>query len=207
MINYTVKEIRGGVGRDFIREHHYTRTCHNGPMCWGLFDGDSLIGVIAFATPSSEAVRSSLFGPKHKDRVTELHRLFVMDGTPKNTESWFISRGLKGLLVKRPHIRGVISFADSTEGHTGVVYPASNALFCGTTGRSRFYRDGEGRLRHPRQSGENISLEVAALRGWTPEMRESKNRYVFLVGNKRWGKANLKLTTFNYPKEERFDHR
>lgn len=200
MIDYSIREIRGGVGRDYLRENHYTRSCHNGPMCWGLFDGEKMIGVIAFATPSSEAVRASLFGLEHKHRVTELHRLFIEDSTPRNTESWFISRALKFLVLKRPDIRGVISFADSTEGHSGVIYQATNALFCGTTGRARFYRDQEGRLRHPRQNGVNISLEEAESRGWTPEMREAKNRYVFLVGNKKWAKRNLRLETFNYPK-------
>lgn len=199
-IHYEVREIPGGRGRDYLRENHYTRSCHNGPMCWGLFDGDRLIGVIAFATPSSEAVRASVFGPGYKDRVTELHRLFVEDGTPKNTESWFIARGIKGLLTKRPNIRGIISFADSTEGHRGVIYQASNALFCGTTGRARFYRDADGRLRHPRQNGVNISREAANERGWVPEMRDSKNRYLFLAGDKKWAARNLKLTTFDYPK-------
>lgn len=200
MIDYSVRQIRGGEGRDYLRDRHYTRSCHNGPMCWGLFDGDYMLGVIAFATPSSEAVRASVFGPDHKNRVTELHRLFVEDGTPKNTESYFISRGLTGLLGVRPSLRGVISFADSTEGHIGIIYQATNALFCGTTGKSRFYRDGEGRLRHPRQNGVNISLDEAERRGWTPEMRNAKNRYLFLVGDKKWGKRNLKLETYDYPK-------
>lgn len=202
MLDYTVREVKGGVGRDFIRQNHYTRSCHNGPMCWGLFDGETMIGVIAFATPSSEAVRASVFGPENKHRVTELHRLFIQDVTPKNTESWFISRGLKELVRKRPDIRGVISFADSTEGHSGVIYQATNALFCGTTGRARFYRDSEGRLRHPRQNGVNISLESAETRGWTPEMREAKNRYLFLVGDKKWAKRNLLLTPRPYPPKE-----
>lgn len=202
VIKYEVREIAGGEGRDYIRRHHYTRTCHNGPMCWGLFSGEDMIGVIAFATPSSENVRSSVFGPEYKDKVTELHRLFVVDGTPKNTESWFISRGIKGLLRKRPQIRGVLSFADSTEGHTGVIYQATNALFCGTTGRSRFWRDPDGRLRHPRQNGHNVTPEEADAMGWTPEMRGAKYRYLFLVGNKRWAKAHLKLKPRPYPNKE-----
>lgn len=207
MIDYTVRQIKGGEGRDYLRENHYTRSCHNGPMCWGLFDSSRrMIGVIAFATPSSEAVRASVFGPEHRDKVTELHRLFVEDGTPTNTESYFIRRGLQGLHSVRPKIRGVLSFADSTEGHTGVIYRASNALFCGTTGRARFYRDSEGRLRHPRQNGVNISLDEAESRGWSPEMRESKNRYLFLIGSKsdkRWARRNLKLEIKRYGEENK----
>lgn len=183
MINYEVAEIKGGVGRDFIRAHHYSRSCHNGPMCWGLFDRGILIGVCAFATPNSEAVRASVFGPEFKDRVTELHRLFVVDGTPTNTESWFIARALRGLKEKRPQIWAVLSFADGTEGHVGTIYQATNAFYLGTTGRKRFWRDTEGRLRHPRQCGHNVTPAEAAAKGWTPEMREEKHRYLFVIGD------------------------
>ncbi|MDL5351115.1 hypothetical protein [Microbacterium sp. zg-YB36] len=183
MNGYTVRQIPGGMGRDFIKEHHYTKGCHNGPMCWGLFDSERLIGVCAFATPSSENVRSSVFGVEHKSRVTELHRLVILDETPTNTESWFIVRALRGLQEYRPGIWAVLSFADGTEGHVGTIYQATNALYCGTTGRSRFWRDQTGRLRHPRQNGHNITPEEAAERGWVGEMRDAKHRYLFLLGD------------------------
>jgi hypothetical protein len=201
---YYVKQIKGGVGREFIREHHYSHSCHNGPMCWGLFQhSDSrMIGVIAFATPNSENVRRAPFGVGFEDRVTELHRLVILDGTPTNTESWFIARGLRGLCEYRPKIRAVLSFADSTEGHIGTIYQATNALFTGTTSRARFWRDKEGRLRHPRQSGHNVTPAEAKEKGWTAEMRDAKLRYVFIVGSpaerRKWRKKLL-LTELPYP--------
>lgn len=160
-------------------------------------------GVVAFATPCSEAVRASVFGTEHKDKVTELHRLFTFDNLPTNTETWFIAMGLRGLAEVNPEIRGVVSYADTTEGHLGTVYQASNALYTGTSGKATFYRDQEGRLRHPRQSGVNISRAEASLRGWVPERREAKHRYVFLIGSKsdkKWGAANLLLPVLPYPK-------
>ena len=202
MNGYTAKPVKSAVGKEFIKEHHYTHGCHNGPMTFGLYDMDRLIGVCAFATPSSEAVRASVFGPEHKDAVTELHRLVILDETPTNTESWFISRSLRWVSEYRPKLRAVISFADETEGHRGTIYQATNALYCGTTGRARFWRDQEGRLRHPRQNGVNVSPEDAAERGWIAERRDAKHRYLFLVGNhaqRAWGRKNLLLTPRPYP--------
>ena len=202
MNGYTAKPVKSSVGKEFIRQHHYTRGCHNGPMTFGLFDGERLIGVCAFATPSSEAVRASIFGPQHKDAVTELHRLVILDETPTNTESWFIARALKWVSEYRPALRAVVSFADETEGHRGVIYQATNALYCGTTGRARFWRDADGRLRHPRQNGVNITPEMAKDLGWVSERRDAKHRYVFLVGNhaqRRWARTNLLLTPTPYP--------
>lgn len=204
MIPYTVRRIAGNTGKAFIVEHHYSRGCHNGPMCWGLFDGDDLIGVCAFATPCSENVRASVFGREHKHRVTELHRLAVIDGTPRNTESWFIARSLRGLKQERPHIWSVLSFADSTQGHYGTIYQASNFLYCGSTGVATFYRDQNGRLRHPRQNGINISLDDARLRGWTPEKRDGKFRYLALLPDNRSHdrrlRAMVRLVSLPYPK-------
>lgn len=185
------------MAKEYIIKNHYSHGCHNAPSpCYGLFDGENLIGVLMFATPCSENVRSSIFGEQHKARVTELHRLHILDVTPKNTESWFISRCLRLLLQDKPQIRAVVSFSDLTQGHTGVIYKATNATLCGQTGRATFFVDETGRLRHPRQNGVNISKEEADRRGWTPVKREAKNRYIFLLGSKSEKKKFARLCRY-----------
>lgn len=204
---YSVRKIESKIGKDFVKKHHYSHGIHNGPMCWGLFaKDDTLIGVCAFATPCSENVRASIFGVDNKDRVTELHRLVILDGTPKNTESWFISRALQGLKEYKPDLWGVVSFADATEGHVGTIYQACNAIFYGTSGKATFYLDKSGRLRHPRQNGVNISAAEARARGWSPVKREGKYRYLFLLpdnkSHKRYINHQLTVEAMPYPKKE-----
>lgn len=182
MINYTVKVIPCKLAKEYIIKNHYTHGCHNAPSpCIGLFDKENLIGVCAFACPCSENVRASIFGIEHKDWVTELHRLHILDVTPKNTESWFISRALKLLKEVKPNIKAVISFSDTTVGHQGTIYKATNAYRLGQTGTAIFYRDENGRLRHPHQNGVNITKEKANKLGWFPEKRGQKNRYLYLL--------------------------
>ena len=198
MINYDVKKIPCKLAKEYIIKHHYSHGCHNGPSpCYGLFDKDKLIGVLMFATPCSENVRASVFGEEYKSCVTELHRLHILDVTPKNTESWFISRCLKLLQVDKPQIKAVISFSDATEGHTGIIYQATNAYRCGHTGSATFYVDESGRLRHPRQSGVNITKQMAEEKGWKPIKRFSKNRYIYILGNKRERKQFIKLCKYD----------
>lgn len=203
--DYRVERIPGGVGKAFIRRYHYSRSCHNGPMTWGLYRGNKLVGVCAFATPCSEKVRASIFGSDGKDRVTELHRLVVTErNRPNNLTSWFTSRAMKGLVDERPNYDIVISFADETEGHLGIIYQALNAIYCGMTGRAKFFRDGEGRLRHPRQNGVNISADEAKGRGWTAEMREAKHRYLLVLphppAKRRAIKRQILLDEMEYPR-------
>lgn len=183
-MDYEVRRVKARDAKEYIRANHYSKGCHNGPSpCYGLYEtgGQELIGVLMFATPCSENVRASVFGGEHKDAVVELHRLHIQDVTPKNTESWFIARCLRQLVIDRPQTRGVLSFSDLTEGHTGVIYRASNAYEIGATGKAKFYRDASGRLRHPRQNGVNVTEDMAAAFGWVPEYRQAKNRYLWIV--------------------------
>lgn len=169
-----------------VAKHHYAGGIHNGPLAWGCFRGDELRGVVAFAAPCSEATRAAVFGEEHKDSVIELHRLVVAPDHPKNFTSWFVSRVVRLLVEHRPQTRAVLSFADMSEGHTGAIYRACNFLYTGTTGAPRrFWRDPEGRLRHPRQSSRNITAREAAAMGWVAEMREPKRRFILIVGRDR----------------------
>jgi len=197
--DFHVEKMNSTEGREFILEHHYSGSCHGGPMCWGLYDtsdDDRLVGVCAFATPISENVRKSIWASEYEDEMknhtTELHRLVTLDECPKNTETWFISRALDGLKEYKPKYKAVISFADTTEGHDGTIYQASSAIYYGMTGENTFYRDTDGNLRAPRSNGKNISIDEAKSRGWTPEKRKSKHRYLFLTPDNYESKDDIR---------------
>lgn len=186
MENYKVEKIPCKQAKEYIIKHHYSHGCHNAPSpCYGLFDGGVLIGVLMFATPCSENVRASVFGAEHKDWVIELHRLHVLDVTPKNTESWFIARCLELIKKDKPRVKAVISFADTTQGHSGTIYKATNFYYIGKSSPATFYIDCDGRLRHPRQNGVNITKDEAKRKGWQPVKRLAKNRYLIFVANSK----------------------
>ncbi len=163
------------------------------------------MGVCMFATPCSENVRSAPFGPAEKHRVTELHRLVLLDECPRNSESHFISRALKILLEKKPGIRCVLSFADPSAGHAGTIYQATNFIYTGQSSPATFYLDADGRLRHPRQNGHNVTKAEAVAWGWTPTKRAGKHRYAMIVGpthaeRRKWRGA-LRYEPLPYPKQ------
>lgn len=203
---FVVDRIEAKIGKEFIKKHHYSHGVHNGPMCYGLFDNRELVGVLAFATPCSENVCASVFGVEHKRKVTELHRLVLLDHVQKNMESWFISRVLRQLKKDRPNYKAVLTFADATQGHIGVIYQATNAIYTGMSGKATFYLDQDGRLRHPRQNGQNITPEMALHRGWKPTKRDGKHRYVYLLPQDKKEAKTLQnmllLKKQQYPKND-----
>ena len=89
-------------------------------------------------------------------------------------------KALKQLEKDKPHIWAVLSFADSTENHKGIIYRASNFVYCGMGGKATFYLDKNNRLRHPRQAGVNITKEKAIQLGWKPVKRDGKYRYLYI---------------------------
>ena len=201
---FKVEKIPSKLGKEFVKIHHYSHGIHNGAMCYGLLQNEELVGVCAFATPCSEQVCSSVFGVNDKRSVTELHRLVLLDEVPKNSESWFIVRALKALKKDRPYYNAVLSFADATEGHLGIIYQATNAIYTGMSGKATFYLDKNNRLRHPRQNGKNITKELANTLNWKPIKREGKHRYLYLIANDRKHKKQLLnkllLKQLEYPK-------
>ena len=184
------------VARSFIIEHHYSGSCMNGPMAWGCYHDDTLVGVIAFATPISENVRKSIWADPFKEEMkhhtTELHRLVTLDETPHNTESWFISRGLKRLKQHKPKYKAVISFADPMQGHEGTIYQASNAIYYGTTSSSLAFRKPDGTIRHKRSGGKNMLKADGIEQGLTPVRRDGKHRYLFLTPDPYESKADIR---------------
>jgi hypothetical protein len=205
-MDYIVRKIKPKLAKEYIHKNHYSHGSHNGPSpCYGLFDGEQLIGVCMFATPCSENVRASLWGIENKNHVTELHRLHILDVTPRNTESWFISRVLRQLKIDKPRIWGVLSFSDTTEGHEGTIYKATNAYRIGQTGKANFFLDETGRLRHPRQCGVNVTSELAKEWGWKKVSRCSKNRYLWLLPDSRKHKK-IMIETCKYDlKSQKFN--
>lgn len=117
----------------FIEKWHYSKNV-NGlayDYCFKLLDSENnLIGGMIYGDIAMADVWKK-YASNKKDLI-ELKRLCCIDKTPKNTESYFIGKTLKWL-KKNTNIKKVISYADKTFGHEGIIYKASNFKFMGET--------------------------------------------------------------------------
>lgn len=74
--------------------------------------------------------------------VIELRRLALHDDAPKNSESYFIGKIAWWLKKNTPYNR-VLSYSDTSVGHHGTIYKASNFKLVGkTAGTEKIVRDG-----------------------------------------------------------------
>jgi hypothetical protein len=122
--------------RNFLRRWHYADHVDvQEKETFGLFrEGmflPELIGVCVYTRPAGPTAAQKYY-PQDPDKCLELRRLCLIDDTPKNAESFFVSRTLRWL-SKHTQWKFVVSYADPEQGHQGTIYKAANFKYEGVT--------------------------------------------------------------------------
>ena len=144
MDRYTFKLVEDKLGKklcyDFVKTHHYTKMVGAGSKyCFGLYEGETLIGVGLWRTPNGR-LTYRLFdklGVSDNSPILDLTRLCLIDETRKNTESYFLSLMIKHIQQNNKSIRFLITYADFNQGHNGTIYRASNWMEFGVGGDTK----------------------------------------------------------------------
>lgn len=166
-----------------------------------LFDSDRLVGCVVYGTPSSSPLRKGICGDSEVFNVVELTRLWIEDGTPKNTESFLIGNTLN--LVDKEII---VSYADIQQGHLGIVYQATNWIYTGLSAKRTNWTI-QGNDKHCQTIADKYTAtEIREKYGdkFSLVDRPRKHRYVFFNAKKRRKKELLRKLKYKvepYPKK------
>lgn len=202
-MNYRIKPISYKEAMEIVVKEHYLHRKAPCSFAFGLFDENAVIGVICYGTPSSAPLRRGICGDSEKHNVIELTRLWIKDGTPKNTESFLIGNTIK--LVDKEII---VSFAEIQQGHLGIVYQATNWIYTGLSAKRTNWTV-EGIDKHCQTIADKYtSAQLKELYGekFTLVDRPRKHRYIYFNTNKRRKRELLKKLKYpiqDYPKNER----
>ena len=126
-----VKPISRQDADEMIRKHYLGKWPGVCVLVLGLFLDDEPRGVIVFALPPRETSR------RYGKPTWELARLWVCDSMPTNTETYFISQAIRHIKKTRDDVRALVSYADPSAAHSGVIYRASNWKADGRTDDER----------------------------------------------------------------------
>lgn len=206
-----VKSVPSSFVRQYVATYHYSHVMpDNSFECFAGYYGIKLAGVVVFGSGANNKTFSALIPDMELEDCRELTRLWSPDGMPQNTESKLIKESLK-LLPNNVNL--IVSFADPSQNHQGIIYQASNFLYCGMSGSSTMLINEKGEKFHVRTIGSykrrhpelrNLTnKEVMEKYNWKSVESSGKHRYVLLRG-KKWIK-NLMLKELNdrikpYPK-------
>lgn len=211
--DFAVERIDNSTAHRIVCTEHYLKRKGSTSVAFGLVEKETrrIMGVITYGTPLGPALRKGICGPEYELEVIELTRLWVHDSMPKNSASLLIGRSLP-LLDK--HI--VVSYADTTQGHVGRVYQATNWLY---TGLSAAFMDtiieGKEHLHSisitdsggGRGAGGSRDARLRQIYGDRVKKveRARKHRYVIFTGGKKLKRKLRKQLRYKvepYPKSD-----
>jgi hypothetical protein len=201
-----IKPITRGDCAPFILEIHYARRWPSISYAFGLFDGGELIGIATYGTPPSAPLRKGIAGDEYKSDILELNRL-CLKYNRKNEASQLIGGSFKLL----PKNKIIVSFADTSMGHEGKVYQATNFLYCGLSAKRTDWKvKGKEQLH-----GQTVADEFRGIKNRAEAMRSKygddfylsprprKHRYIYIIGSKKYKREALKAIKYKiepYPK-------
>ena len=207
---YFIKQIDYRTAMNVVIKNHYLHRTAPCSIAFGLFErseamsdlftSDRIVGVIIYGTPSSSSLRGGICGKEESFNVIELTRLWIEDSTPKNAESFLIGNTVR-LLNKEI----VVSYAEMQQGHTGIVYQATNWIYTGLSAKRTNWTI-EGVDKHCQTIADKYTAkEIREKYGdkFSLVDRPRKHRYIYFNADKRRKKQLLKLLRYEikpYPK-------
>jgi hypothetical protein len=201
--DWSVRPIDNATAQDVVVKHHYLHRKAPCSQAFGLFDdAGELRGVVMYGTPSSSSLRAGIAGKEHANNVVELTRLWIDDSTPKNSESYLI-----GNSIKHCGKEIVVSFADTSQNHLGIVYQATNWMYTGLSAKRTDWQV-QGIEKHGHTWADKYTaVEMRELFGdkFTLVPRSRKHRYIYLNAKGKRKKELMALLKYQqqpYPKPE-----
>jgi len=196
---YRVISIASSLCKEWLLKKHYAKRLCSISYSFALYDiNNLLIGICTFGSPPSRSLCIGICGVENAYKVNELNRLCVNDGLEKNVLSFFVSSCLKML----PNDLIIVSYADTSQGHNGYIYQATNWIYTGLSAKRTERYDINNPNKHSKSVTENKTNNYQDL---AVRERPQKHRYVFFTGNKKQIKAlksKLKYPIQPYPKGE-----
>lgn len=171
-------EVGRSAVNNLIHEHYLHRWPGVVVSILALVDGYSVIGCVVFALPPKETMTRY-----NVPLAWELARLYLIDEAPKNSETWLVAKAIKWVKTHRPDVKLIVSYADPSAGHQGIIYQAGNWIKDGRTDDERKsarcdYLDPETGKIYSRRNHADESVKVVRV------PRISKFRYIYWLDGK-----------------------
>jgi hypothetical protein len=166
-----VKLIEFEQSTPFLGAYHYLGFVNKRGVPIGCFYKDELIGVALFAGMTRNQTVNRLLLKSNQCR--ELIRFCISPYFHnKNLGSWFLSKSISLLHSRIPELLALVTFADTTVGHVGILYKATNFEFDGQCGHSYCWLGTEGFIMH-----KKTMWDYAIKNGQTEEEMAKKSGY------------------------------
>lgn len=198
-----VKPVPFTVVKEIIVRHHYLHSLPGGTvLAFGVFGGSRLMGALTLGAGPANAYR--LVDGAVADDCLTLSRFWLSDELPANSESRTIGIILR-TMRKYSRIGFLVSYADPSHGHLGIIYQATGWLYTGLSSATPLYDLGDGIGRHSRSIAHiygSHSLRYFKANGVPVKVipGNAKHRYIYFIDSSWY--QRLRVPVLPYPKLE-----
>ena len=184
-----VAPIGSADARAFVRAHHYSgKVTANSQLHLGAFIGARLVGVSQFGPPMDRSKLVGLVRETPWNGMMELNRLALIDDTPRNTESRFLSVCFRMIRQNAPHVQWIVSFADACQCGDGTIYRAAGFVLTGIKRNRQILRMPDGTtvarktLENPNHTGADGRFgSVLAIESGATALPGFQLRYIYFL--------------------------
>ena len=190
------------VAKTLLVQNHYLHSLPGGTcLAFGVFVGSRLLGAMTFGVGPSNAHR--LVSQASADDCAVLTRLWLSDELPHNSESRLLGIVIRALR-RHTNIKFLVSYADPSQGHMGIIYQATNWIYTGLSNAVPLYDLGDGVARHSRSVSHAFgthSLKHFERHGLKVNLvpQTQKHRHIYFLDT-AW-RHRLKTEAVPYPKQ------
>lgn len=190
------------VAKKILVQQHYLHSLPGGTrLAFGVFIGARLMGAMTFGVGPSDAHR--LVNEANADDCSVLTRLWLSDELPPNSESRTLGIVMRALRHNTT-IKYLVSYADPSQGHIGIIYQATNWIYTGLSNAVPLYDLGDGVARHSRSVSHAFgthSLKRFERHGMQVKMvpQTRKHRYIYFL-DPAW-RRRLQTEALPYPRQ------
>lgn len=163
---------------------HYAQGCPNtsverhGLFRHGEWFNAELHGVAMWLPPTRKAAET-VAGEEWR-KVLCLTRLVVAPDVPANGASFLLGASMR--LVDRERWPWLLTYADSSQGHTGSIYRATNWTYLGPWKAGDTWVGPDGEQRGRKRGGKNLSADEMRALGFERRPPAVKHKFVHHVG-------------------------
>lgn len=178
---WIVEDVSQQSAVEMVERLHYAQGAPNTSVArHGLFRADRITpdGVAMWLPPTPTAARS-VAGNEWRG-VLALTRLVIDPDVPKNGASFLLGASMQ--LLDRDRWPWLLTYADSSHGHTGAIYRATNWTYLGPWPAGDTWQGPDGEQRGRKRGKRNLSVAEMTELGFTKRPQAVKHKYVHHVG-------------------------
>jgi hypothetical protein len=176
---WEVKEVGMDVAMNLVKKYHYARSAtKTGVYRHGLFKKgfDKCLGVAWWLPPTKAAAKATWEGDFRK--VLSLTRLVIHPQVPSNACSFLLGRSIR--MIDSKKWKCLVTYADTYQNHTGIIYKASNWQYLGLTKPSPVWVDSNGKMMGKKRGAKNLTSSQMERNGFKKigDFPKHKFRYI-----------------------------